>query len=188
MIPPLDEIRASLRGAILLAQRDKTGMELFNLSVDGFFRSFFAAVIAAPIYAVLLAQRYTAEMPAGFSSVLFGEIFGYVLGWVAFPVAAIFLTRLFGLGPRYVPLVVAANWAAVVQAVVFLAAAVIGGIFGPAGASILVLAAMMAVIFYEWFVMRTALDTTAGIAAGFVATDIALSFFVSGLSDVLVRS
>jgi hypothetical protein len=185
-VPSIEEIRSAIRGAVMLAQRNPAGMEEFNLSVEGFFHSFVAALLSAPIYFVLLAQRYTAgELEASGSAVL-GELIAYTLGWLVFPIAAVFLTRLFGLGRGYVPLIVATNWAALIQAVAFLAAAVIGGFLGPLGMFVLLLT-MIAVIVYEWYVVRTALDTTTGIAVGFVAVDVMLSFLLTGLSDAIFR-
>ena len=57
---------------------------------------------------------------------LLAELVAYVVGWVAFPVAAIFLTRLLGLAARYVPLIVANNWSAVVQIALYTAVVVLG--------------------------------------------------------------
>jgi hypothetical protein len=184
MIPPGDEIRSSLRGALMLAQRDPGGMAQFNLTVDGFWNSFFAAVLAAPVYVILVAQRHDwgAASPIG---VLLVEAVGYVLGWLALPLSALFLVRLFALGARYVPLVVAANWAGVIQAGVFLGAVLIARQFGGLGGSIVLLAATLGVLLYEWYVIRTALDTTGAVAAGFVAADWVVSLFVNAIVTAL---
>ena len=185
-MPSLEEIRSAIRGAAMLAQREPDGMNQFNLSAEGFFNSFLAALLSAPIYFVLMAQRYAATEIEARGGTVAGEILAYVVGWLLFPIAAIFLTRLFGLGARYVPLVVATTWAAFLQALAFLVAAIIGGLLGPLGMLVLFVT-MIAVILYEWYVIRTALGTTTGIAVGFVAVDVALSFLLSGVSDALLR-
>ena len=44
-----EQIARGIRGALLLARFDARGMEYFDLSVEGFWDSFFGAVLAAPI-------------------------------------------------------------------------------------------------------------------------------------------
>jgi hypothetical protein len=181
-MPSGQEIAAGIRGAVMLAQRDPQGMAQFNLTIEGFFNSFVAALLAAPAYAILVAQRYVVEAPSSVGYTIFAETVAYVLIWLVFPTAAIFLTRFFGLGHRYVPLVVASNWATFLQTLVLLAASLLGSMFGSSGGGALVLlAAMIAVLVYDWYIVRTALETTAGIASGFVAADLVLSFIVSGV-------
>ena len=48
MIPDQQEVIRSIYGAWRLPWLDRSGMGHFNLSVDGFWRSFFAAVLVAP--------------------------------------------------------------------------------------------------------------------------------------------
>jgi hypothetical protein len=52
------EFVRSLRGAWLLARGDAAGMGLLDLTVEGFWNSFAAALVAAPAYVLLLADRY----------------------------------------------------------------------------------------------------------------------------------
>ena len=71
----------------------------FNLTVDGFWRSFFAAVLAAPAYAITLARQWSLIEPGvdlGWYVLIEGLT--YLCLWAAFPVVAIGLTRAFGLG------------------------------------------------------------------------------------------
>ncbi len=55
------EISASLYGAIRLAQFDSGGLRFFNTTVAGFRRSFVAAGLVAPLFAVLLFVRYLTQ-------------------------------------------------------------------------------------------------------------------------------
>ena len=57
MMPDHEEVLHSLYGAYRLAFLDRSGMSHFNLSVDGFWRSFFAAVLVAPGFALLVVQE-----------------------------------------------------------------------------------------------------------------------------------
>ena len=56
------------------------------------------------------------------------ELVSFAVGWLAFPLAAIPLTRLLGLSARYVPLIVANNWSAVIQVALYTAVVLVGTI------------------------------------------------------------
>jgi hypothetical protein len=180
MIPSWAEVNRGLNGALLLLRRDPSGMALFDLSIEGFWKSFFAIVVAAPAYAVLAYHRWQiTEAAPGLGRFASVELVSYLGGWLAFPVAAIFLTRHLGLAGRYVPLIVAVNWAAVLQAAILLGALLVASLAGGGLGTLFLLAAAFGVLLYQWFVVRTALDTTAGLAAMLVAIDMLLSTVVS---------
>jgi hypothetical protein len=56
VMPNQEEVLRSIYGAYRLAWLDRSGMSQLNLSVEGFWRSFFAAILVAPGYALLVAQ------------------------------------------------------------------------------------------------------------------------------------
>ena len=98
-MPDREEVLSALYGAYRLAWFDVAGMAHFNLTVDGFWRSFFAAVLVAPAYAILVGlQVASGEEAIDPGLLLLGESIGYILAWCAFPLVAIVLTRLLGLG------------------------------------------------------------------------------------------
>jgi hypothetical protein len=187
-MPFLADVQRGLDGAVRLARLDRTGMERLDLTVDGFWRSFLAAVVASPFYLVLVMDQYgrTGTGPH-LGNVIFAEVAGYLLGWVAFPVAAIFLTRILGLGARYVALIVAGNWAAVLQAALLAATALVAGLFPDQPAAVLRLVATAVAVAYHWFVFRTALETTGGIAFGLVVVDLLLAVLLNLATDAWVQ-
>jgi hypothetical protein len=187
VIPDQQEIVRSLFGAFRLARLDGRGMGYFNLSIEGFWRSFFAAAIVAPGYALLVAQKL-ATWPAAVDpavAVLI-EAAAYALSWIAFPVAAVFLTTLLGLSRNYVSLIVAANWAEVLQFAAFLLV-MLATLLLPSGVRGPVLVAVIgAILAYEWFVARTALETTGGVAVGIVLVDLLLGVGINVAADRLI--
>jgi hypothetical protein len=186
-MPSYAEIQRSVQGAWLLAKGDTRGMNLFDFSVEGFWRSFAAMLIVAPVYAlVVLAQPAPPGEPESLTGMLLAEAVSYAVGWAAFPVAAIFLTRLLGLAAGYVPLVVANNWSAVVQIAFYAAVVVLGTLLPGELRALALLAATLAILVYQWFVIRTALDTGGGIALGIVVVDVLLSLAVSRGMDGLL--
>ena len=48
-LPGLNEIAGSLIGAMRLFRRDAGGLQNFNMTEDGFWRSFFAIALAGPM-------------------------------------------------------------------------------------------------------------------------------------------
>lgn len=185
-MPSQEEVLRSIYGAWLLARMDESGMGQLNLSVDGFWRSFFAAVLVAPGYALLVMQDLVArpdEVDAFWAFVV--EILAYGIGWAAFPLVAIGLTRAFGLSRNYSAMIIAVNWAMVIQIGVFLAAIGVGIVLPWLG-GLVVTIVTGAILFYQWFVIRTALQATGGIALVFVLVDLIVTIVINSIAEGLV--
>jgi hypothetical protein len=181
-MPDREEVLSALYGAYRLAWFDVSGMSCFNLTVEGFWRSFFAAVLVAPAYAVLLGLRMPAE-DVNIPLVVLTEGIGYVLAWCAFPLAALVLTRLLGLDRNYVALIVAHNWSAVLQMAAFLTVVLLGVILPAVLGTLLVTLTTVAILVYQWFVIRTALRTSGGIALMLLLVDLVITTIISAGAD-----
>ena len=199
-MPDREEILRSLTGAWRLARLDPQGMSQFDLSFTGFWHSFFAAVLVAPGYAILVAQRFTTAAPdatdappsavafeseSGIGWIMTVQTISYLISWAAFPLLAAVITWVLDLGRNYVALIVAANWAAVIQIAAFLAALLIGAALPPL-AGVLVALVTIGILFYQWFVTRTALQTTAGIAFALVLADLLVNTAINLTADRLL--
>ena len=108
------ELAASVYGAYRLARLDPNGLRFFDASPAGARRSFYAAAIVAPFYALMLAVG--APEPAS-DTLRFSLVEGiaYVLSWVAYPVIVEWLTRLLGCRERFESYLAAYNWSVVLQ-------------------------------------------------------------------------
>ncbi len=180
-MPSAREVVAALYGTWRLMRFDAGGMAWFDISITGFWRSFFAAVLVAPGFAVLLAFNLAARgEPVGLGRAIVVWTVAYAVMWAAFPIAAILITRLLGLGGRYIPLIIAYNWANVPQVLLNLLAALIsaGGTDAGEGGGLVVLAAFIYLRVYLWFVMRTALETTSLTAAALVLFDFVIGAII----------
>jgi len=181
-MPPVAEIRHYFEGAVRLAKGDTGGMEHFDFSADGFWRSFWALVVVAPGYAILVADQYIRRGdPVAFWPTFSAEAVSYLLGWIAFPVLAIWLTRMFDVAERYVPLIVALNWSSMVQIAAMLIPIALAAVLSPAMVQFLFLVVTAAVLFYNGFIIKTALDCPIGIAALFLAADLVAVMIINGL-------
>ena len=162
-------------------------MALFDLSLEGFWKSFAAALLVAPAYAIVLLDQYSRDRLArarGRDGVRRGGLLRPRLAGL--PDRRHFLTRLLGLGARYVPLIVANNWSAVVQVALYTAVVLIGTMLPAQLRTLALFVATLAVLTYQWFVIRTALGTTSATAFGLVVVDILISIVLSrGLDGLL---
>lgn len=178
------EISLGLFGAWRLAHLDPRGMDYFDRTLDGFWRSFWAAAVMAPAYALIVGLRLI-ERPTTSGSLRIAaiEIIGYAIGWTAFPLAAWYLLQALGKQDRYLGYIVAYNWANVLQICIYLPITALNASGGMPEAvmSILALAATVAVLYYQYFIARTALQVDMPIAAGIVFMDLLLGIVLHGM-------
>src|SRR5271154_5045235 len=101
MLPSANEVAAAFQGAIRLARLDAGGLNFFDRTVGGFWRSFFAAALIAPVRIFLLIT--TREVPDDVGSLRFVgvETISYVIGWLFFPFIMLFVVDLLNRRARY---------------------------------------------------------------------------------------
>jgi hypothetical protein len=181
------EIRLALAGAMQLARADASGLVWFDASIDGFWRSFRAALICYPLYLVLLSFRVTPAQLAGssFGRIVAVETIGYVIAWVAFPLLIMPLSRALDRENRFLLFMVAYNWCQVPQTMLFVLIA-LGGAVVPHGlAQFAEVVGAAAVLIYEWFIARTALALPSAPAALVVLIDILLGTVLARVTEGL---
>lgn len=187
-----------LGGAWRLLWGDADGLEDFDISDEGFQRSFWAILVAF----VLLLPNFAADHRAGLSfaaqaeNVQFAmplnvylatEMTVNVIGWAVFLILMVPVARAFGVSKRYAAYVIAYNWMNLLTVVLVLplaAAQLMGFVTWD-----LALAAqlMLGLVFlvYSWFVAKTALGLSGLDAAAVVALEtlifVILSYPAEGL-------
>jgi hypothetical protein len=183
------EVRLALVGALRLAKGDRGGLACFDCSLDGFWRSFRAAGIAYPLYLMLLTMRVSiAEWErSGGLHIVIVETIGYILAWTAFPLVMLTVTRRLDRAYRFFDFMVPYNWSQVPQSALFV---LVGfesesGVLGAPSAQAIEVAAAIAVLVYEWFIARVALETTASAAAFVVFVDLILGALISHVASSL---
>jgi len=178
-MPGVTEVGRAIYGAWRLMLFDAGGMAYFDTSIDGFWRSFFAAAVVAPAYALFVVVRFTtAETevvdPGWLALVKCGA---YLASWVVFPAAAVLVTRLLGVTARYIPLIVAYNWSNVPSLLILLPVEMLAASGSGIGETIGSLA-LLFILVYEWFVVRVALGVAAFTAVGIVVLDVLLAVII----------
>ena len=181
------EVRLALVGALRLAKGDRGGLSCFDRSLDGFWRSFRAAVIAYPLYLILLMMRVTIaewERSGGFYIIVV-ETIAYVIAWVAFPLAMLTVTRWLNRSHRFFDFMVPYNWSQLPQSALFVLVGLqsTSDAISAQPAQVIEIAAAIAVLVYEWFIARVALETTAAAAALVVLVDLVLGVLISHVAS-----
>ncbi|HJP19979.1 MAG TPA: hypothetical protein QF861_00345 [Alphaproteobacteria bacterium] len=186
-MPSWQEIFASTYGAYRLARLDAGGMHWFNHSITGFWRSFSVALLVLPPYLLILALRLDDKVESG-SWYFFIEMLGYALGWVAFPLIMLGISVIFSFQRNYISYIIAYNWTAMIQVAVVLPIVLLnsGGVVGQELGLFLGVAITLAILFYQWFVALTALQTSGLTAAALVALDFVLGRLISTGADRLI--
>ena len=189
-----DDIARSLTGAWELFLDRPSAMQHFDVSVDGFWRSFAAIVLIIPSYALTVISERQAMLSdalpdRGFDEplYLFSKALALCLDWVALPIVLALIARPLQVGRSYSAFIVARNWGSVIAMVPFGAIAfllVLDGI-GLDAANYLSLAALIIVLRYNYIIARRALGAGIGLAIAIVVFDLLLSLSISLTVDGL---
>ncbi len=189
-MPSYRDIVYGIYGALRLARLDAGAMSYFERTPAGFWKSFFAAVIVAPGFAIIIGYELAqVDLEAGVPRILVVELLAYVLGWAAFPVIVHQICEAIGKREAYIGYIVAFNWSKVIQMAVFLPAIgliALGALPGDSG-SLLRWVVSILILFYQWFITRTALGVTAMGAIGFVVLDFMIDLIVHMITLGMLR-
>lgn len=191
-------MRRSIDAAFDLVVRDERAWSKFDLTADGFYRSFAAMFIVLPLILVIdvianqiaiarnLAEGVADQAVYGLGDAIF-TIVARSVQWLLFPIAMIFLLRYLGLTQRYAALVIAHNWATVVIWCFYLPPFLLyaAGIISASQTNDLYLIVLGFTLYYRFYIAQTALGTSWLLAAGIAMIDFLLQAnFLFGLSRI----
>ncbi|MEM7425804.1 MAG: hypothetical protein AAF441_06895 [Pseudomonadota bacterium] len=178
----MNEIAASLIGAMRLFRRDAAGLQDFNMTEDGFWRSFFAMALAGPM-AICTSLILSEPGNHAASALIARNSATLVLQWFAFVMLMYYFTLTIGLAHRFMHFVIVSNWCTVVASGIILVPALFH-VFGLTSRSLSLFAAfflLIVMLSYYWFVARETLETSGGVAASVVAIDFFLEFLIESM-------
>jgi hypothetical protein len=187
-MPKASEIAQALYGTWRLALLDRRGMQCFDLSHRGVWRSFWAAALVYPGFVVLVWSRLDATTVAqsGLAHILLVESIGYVVAWTAFPLAIIGLCQTLGREDQGFEFITAYNWAQVLQTVVLLLVVLVIDQLLPASARPdLGFLAYVVLLAYEWFIALVAIGAGGWVATAVVFIDLVLGTFIVAIAGAL---
>lgn len=183
------EVLLSLYGAWRLFLRDPRGIEWLDVSIAGFWKSFFCAVIVLPVYVFWFLVRDGDATEAGFIRTVTVEGIAYVISWVAWPLIMAYVAPMMDRDDNYIRYVVAYNWSSGIQVAILLVVLVLEATgLAPRGVVVLfgVLATVI-VLLYHWYVLRIGLEITGLPAAALVAGDFMLARIIHGVSQNMLQ-
>ena len=178
------EVVYSVYGAWRLARLDRGGMQHFDTSLEGFWHSFFAAVIVAPAHvALVLIEGGPGADETDWLRFWLVKAIAYAAGWTAWPLVMFYMAKAIDREPAYLGYIVAYNWAQVVAAGLFFLVAVVATTMLPADAiEVAFFLTTMLLLAYQWFIARAALDIGGGLAAGLVILDLVVSVLIGSVA------
>ncbi|MGE0118867.1 MAG: hypothetical protein AB7S71_23950 [Dongiaceae bacterium] len=184
-MPTLTEINYAVQGLWRLVHLDERGLEYFDRSLSGFWRSFQVAFLVAPAEALLFTTiiQYV-PLGSSWSRILLIEILKYIVAWFIYPVASFELCRWLQRSEAYVGYIVVYNWSAIIGYGVLLLA------YGPlmlGWASLeqaIVFGSLARLLWYAylWFLARRALNVDGLMAGGFILLDFLLSRILDAIT------
>ncbi len=190
------EITKSINGAWRIARMDQNALNYFNISIEGFWRSFIAILIVAPFYLIFLVLNHdqlsaievSTEAATSKEFYVLMKLIAHILGWLVFPVVMIPISRLMDLSQRYIPYIIVWNWSNVLVMLVILPAVLI---FPPSehsgqSAKTILMAAQITVLFYGYLVARAGLECKTLTAIGVVMLDLLLGLLFNLLAGRLI--
>lgn len=185
-------IAENIAGAWQVMLGRPEGLERLDISVEGFWRSFGAIVLVAPFMLLSLVSQQSIVVEGEAFTPLTGadvalRLAGLAIEWGVFPLVFAALAPTLGLGPRYVPFIVARNWSAVIVAALISVLDVLHllGIIPSPAMPYVLLGAIIVAVRFSYIVARTALHASALTALPIVVLDLLLSLAIWTLLDRL---
>lgn len=116
------------------------------------------------------------------------ELIAYTIGWTAFPLVMVTLTKLLDREEEYFGFITMFNWSSVIQVLVMLpVAAFTAGDMLPQGwLEILGIAVTIGLLAYEWFIARVGLRIDGLTAAVVVVVDVVIVVVITVIADLLL--
>jgi hypothetical protein len=181
------EIARALDGTWRLLLNRADAMRFFNVSTDGFWRSFAAIFLVLPFYLLTVLTDREAMLADPATAPDFDEttfwwikLLTLAVDWVSLPILLALLAGFLGIRRNYPTFMVVRNWGAVLTIPPFALIALLEqiGIVGSDVALILSLAALGVALRYSYIAARRALAVGMDVAVLFVLLDFLVSLAV----------
>jgi hypothetical protein len=173
-------------GLRLILRVEPAGLQFFERTYDGFVRSFFPAILLAPLHILHSALTYDAmEKKPELLSYGIIEILSYVLTWTLFPFVMMYVTQLLGKPNRFFDYMVPYNWLQLIVGLVVLPLTLLVDLrlMGADGAAFFNLIILGLFLTYGTFLARAALTVVTSTAFGIVILDILLNLLSNEIID-----
>ena len=184
MIPSVQEITYRIVGALHLARFRAQGTGYFDDSPAAALRSFFAAILGAPAFAIALILDGHEPPTVDFAAVVLTVALSYCLAWTVFPVVAHRICLAIDKEAAFFRYLSAKNWTDVITTHLGLIASVLisSGIAPLALAPLLNLVVFAYFITLQGYIAWRCLSVSIAGAVGFVALDTVIVYFIASVA------
>jgi len=171
----------TLQGVRHLSRFDQIGFLFFDASRKGFWRSFGAALVCLPVWALAEYQQVQALHDEAALRFLAIQFTAYVVSWLAYPLLALQIADMFGVWPNYYRYMVAYNWFQPVLQVMWLPLLLLEFVPGSQTAAML---GLMWILLqgvqgaYGWFLARYGLGVNSSTAVALAVIDMLLALLI----------
>lgn len=179
----------AFHGTSRVARLKPDGIRMFDGTPAGFWASFWAAALLAPfLVTTLLIEASNVDDATRATRFVLLQSIGYVISWVAYPLAMVYVADLLQRGRHYYRYMVAYNWFRLVEAAAIYPLMLLGSVdlVSIDALAFFSLMALSAMLLYDWFIAKTALEIDGASAAGVVMISFLLGLLIRGLADKLL--
>jgi len=174
----LNDTVTALYAATRMIMHDRAGLQDVNNTASGFWHSFSAIILIAPLYLFISSIVWdpnNSQAAIAFSTPL--HLIALALQWLVWPLVMVFATRWAGISQYFARYVIVYNWSNVLIITVLSVPAVLFRIgLLPLEVAALFTGIIQLLVFYiEWYLARLSLDTSGVIAAAVVLGNFVLS-------------
>lgn len=177
----------SLTGAWEIIKLNPKGMDYFDKSADGFWKSFWAIALVAPIFLLSLSVSYDLAVEQGHIISRTAHIIDFILRLPLIAVGMIFFTRFLKIDTYYSNMIIAHNWLWVIANYIILPLSVLitRGILPPDMGTLGVMAvAIYLELYVTWFLFKHSLKISGWLAFGAMAFK---ALFALTMMQIIIR-
>lgn len=181
----------SIDAAFDLVTRNQRAWDKFDLTVEGFFRSFWALPLVWPMNIItdIIANNLSDAERLKDGKAALNPVYGYgealfstatlSIQWMVFPLVMILVLRFLNLSHRYSALIIAHNWGTIVIYLFNLPAFLLfqAGLISSGLAIDLNLIALIFTLYYRFYTAQTALNAGMSVAASIAMLGFVLQIY-----------
>jgi len=167
----------SLVGAWQLVKTNKKSMEYFDISSDGFWKSFWAILVMLPIFLIGLIYGSGADGP---QPIVTESIF-FVVSLPMMALVMYYFTRFMKISENYSSMVIASNWLTALNYNILVIAGLLLNLFLPNSEVSLIIIYVLSFYFglyIAWFMYKTSLNISGYLAVGVLLFDAVFSLTI----------
>jgi len=177
----------SLSGAWELIKLNPRAQHYFDKSADGFWKSFWAVLLVAPIFFLGLSTSYDVAVELGHQVSLAAHVIEFVLRLPLIALVMIFFTRFLKIDAHYSDMIIAFNWLWVIANYIILPLSILITLkILPleAGTLVVMAVAVYLELYVTWFLFRNSLRIGGWLAFGVM---IFKALFTLTVMQVIIR-